>query len=176
MKQTIKQTVYLLALVATVIALIYVMQLRQRSSNSNLQPPDTKSSPQNCAPTPQPPMVSGSNTPTPDLDQFGTELAPASSVTPLPISKVTDLAKRLTDEDKVYVYVMRCEGTFELFLVGPNTILTQTIPLKPGDVILDSIPSSSSRHPPPRATVTPTRNRKPPRTGQPYPPPGTPYP
>lgn len=177
MKQAIKQLIYLLTLVVMVISLIYIMQLRQHiSATSNFQ--SVKPTLRICAPTPQPPVVTGPNTPTPNVYQFETEPAPASSVTPLPISKITDLAPGLADRDKVYVYIMRCEGTFELFLVAPNTILTQTIPLNPGDVILNWIPPSSLiGQPPPRVTATSTPTRTPTRTGQPYPPPpGTPYP
>ncbi len=99
-----------------------------------------------CVPTPLPPTdVVGTPTPTPVPSEFGTppSVRPPS-VTPLPLSKTTDLAPDLPDNEKAYVYVFRCNGTYELFLVRPAGVeTTQTIPLQAGDIILHAFPPAS---------------------------------
>jgi hypothetical protein len=117
-------------------------------------------------------VSSGPNTPTPRPNENGIISKPAPSVTPLPVTRIVDLAQGLDDKDKVYVYVMRCNGTFELFLVRPNTTFSEAVVLQPGDVILDWIsPASLMGKQPPRTTpasvITPTQEVRS------YPPPGT---
>lgn len=67
----------------------------------------------------------------------------ASSVTPLPIARVTDLASDLPDSDKVFVYVQRVDQSFELFKVRSNANLSVTIPMQPGDIVFNVIPPAS---------------------------------
>lgn len=133
----------LLALLALGISLSFAL----KQNPAILQPIATTSSTQQCVPTPHPPTDTGTKTSTPALSEYGTPpLTHSPSVTPLPISAITDLATDLPDEDKVYVYVFRCNGTFELFLVrpgGPNADIATAIPLQPGDVIWDWIPPAS---------------------------------
>ena len=119
----------------------------------------------------------GLNTPTPKPDEFGTIPKLAPSVTPLPLSKITDLATDLPEKDKVHVYVMRCSGSFELFLLNPNMKIAAVVPLQPGDVILDWIPPASLLgHRPPAIISQPSQTNLP--AGTPYPLSGTqvPYP
>lgn len=111
-----------------------------------------------CAPTPQGAQDGGPRTPTPLLSEFGTPPAVAApTVTPLPISKKTDLAPSLAERDKAFVYVMRCRGEFELFLVPPDAFgkgISTTLSLQSGDVILSYAPPASMMgHRPPDPTI-----------------------
>jgi hypothetical protein len=173
----IKLIVFILALAIVSIALIFNVKLPRSSANSTLQPPGVSSTPQKCFPTPQAAVIAGTRTPTPRRGQVVTP-APVVAATSLPLSKTTDLAPGLADEDKVYVYVMHCDGTFELFKVNPNIPLSQAIPLKPNDVILEwDPPASMIGHQPPSDNTIPTQSGTPmPLQPPPYPPPGTPYP
>ncbi len=115
-------------------------------------------SPTQCVPTPVlNPTYTGTLTPTPGPSDYGTLPPPAPSVTPLPISKITDLAPDLSNEEKVYVYVHKCNGTYELFLIRPGgatAVISDVVPLQEGDVILNWIqPASMMGHVPPRATT-----------------------
>ncbi len=105
-----------------------------------------------CVPTPLPPTdVVGTLTPPPEPFEYAPPAASAPSVTPLPLSKTTDLAPDLPDRDKAYVYVFRCNGTYELFLVRPADVETRrTIPLQAGDTIRYWDPPASLMgvHPP----------------------------
>ncbi len=126
------------------IALIFVFSTLQSQSGASLLQP---TSPLPCVSTPdlrsQPSKPSTSGLPLP-------------TVTPLPLSKTSDLAPDLSDRDKVHVYVMHCNGTFELFLIRPNTVSSKTVPLQPGDVILDWAPPASLMGPPPRPGTSAT--------------------
>ncbi len=127
----------LAALCILVIALIFVFSSLRSQAGAGLIHP-TSSFP--CAPTPD--QRSKPSKP-------GTNSLPLPTVTPLPLAKTSDLAPDLSDRDKVYVYVMRCNGTFELFLIRPNSVFSDTIPLQPGDVILNWFPPASLMGPPP---------------------------
>jgi|GEM_PF-1843533 len=136
-----------------VLALAVALSFLMKKNPGLLQQTAAQSSPQ-CVPTPQLPTEGGNSTATPAPFEYGTPpLVNAPSVTPWPLAKITDLAMDLQDEDKVYVYVFRCNGTFELFLVrpgGPNADLSTAIPLQPGDIILDWMaPASLMGHYPP---------------------------
>lgn len=144
-----------LLVLALAVALSFLMRrnpaLRRQQTAAQSSPP--------CVPTPQPPTEVGISTFTPAPFEYGTPpLVNAPSVTPWPLAAITDLAIDLPDEDKVYVYVFRCNGTFELFLVrpgGPNADISTAILLQPGDVILDWMaPASLMGHYPPQVTAT----------------------
>ncbi len=148
----------LVAWCAFVIALLFIFSTLQGQSGAGLLRPN---SPSPCASTPD-----RSSKPS----KLGVSDLPSPTVTPLPLSRTKDLAPDLSDQDKVYVYVMRCNGTFELFLIRPNTVVSDTIPLQAGDVILNWFPPTSLMGPPPRpgsgATfgsplATPTRSSSP---------------
>ncbi len=128
----------LITLGILILALLFVFSTLQSQSGVSLLRP---TSPFPCAPTPNQHS---------EPSKLGTSVLPLPTVTPLPLSKTSDLAPDLTDRDKVYVHVMRCNGTFELFLIRPNTVFSETIPLQPGDVILDWAPPASLMGPPPR--------------------------
>jgi hypothetical protein len=174
----LKNLMYLVFILLLVFILVFAIRMQLETTNHNTQNTNLKPSQQACAPTPQLSIKEmGLNTPTPNPDEFGTIPKLAPSVTPLPISKMTDLATDLPDKDKVYVYIMRCSGDFELFLLNPNVKITEAIPLQPGDVILDWIPPASLMgHRPPIITSQPSPTNLP--DGTPYPLPGTqvPYP
>lgn len=162
----------------SILILVFSIRMQLGITNHNKQISNSQPSRQVCAPTPQLSIKEvGPNTPTPNPDAFGTIPEPGPSVTPLPISKINDLAADLSEEDKIYVYVMRCNGSFELFLLSPNVKIAEAIPLQPGDVILDWIPPSSLMgHRPPIVTAQASPVNF--SAGAPYPPPGTttPYP
>ena len=144
MKRTKSLIIPTLILAGILIGVVFILQSRPRRK---------------CAPTPAPPTLDiiSTRTPTPNPNQPGTPPPPEPSVTPLPLSKTTDLDPELANEDKMYVWVMRCEGTFELFLVRPVQNFKQLIPLNPGDVILDYAPPRSLfREPPPIPSHTQT--------------------
>ncbi len=107
--------------------------------------------PGTCVPTPLPPTdVVGTLTPSPKPFEYAPPAVMPPSVTPLPLSKITDLAPDLSDHDKAYIYVFRCNGTYELFLVRPAGVeTTRTIPLQAGDIIRYAFPPASLMGPPP---------------------------
>ena len=104
-----------------------------------------------CVPTPQlvAPEIDVRRTPTPPM---GEPLQPYADVgakvptqTAIPVSRVSDLAESVESADKTQVFVFRCDGRIELFLVGPDTKdVGSLIGLARGDTILNSIPSASS--------------------------------
>jgi len=112
-------------------------------------------SPTQCAPTPVL-WVTSADTSTPTPQPFEIVTPPFSpSVTPLSISKTTDLSPGVPEADKGQVIVFHCDGTFELFLSAGVAV-----PLQPGDVIIDSAPAPSAfgHQPPPTgvlSTITP---------------------
>jgi hypothetical protein len=174
----IKLIVFISALALVSVALIFNVQLRRSSANSAMQTPGAGTYSTKCTPLPQAAVIAGTKTPTPRRDQVVTP-APVIAATPLPISKTTDLAPGLSSEDKTHVFVMHCNGAIELFLVDPQAILPQALPLKSDDVILYVFPPESmmGHQPPPVNNTLPTQSGTPmPLQPPPYPPPGTPYP
>jgi hypothetical protein len=138
----------LLALGALVVVLVFFFQAQQNQSGMNLIQPASSST---CVPR----LTNQNQAPS----NPGTISPPyLPSVTPLPISKTTDLAPNLADQDKARVYVMRCSGAFEVFLIGPtNAEISKMIPLQTGDTVLSLVPAASSMgHRPPRADSTTT--------------------
>lgn len=80
------------------------------------------------------------------------------SETPLPVARVVDLAKSAAESEKGKVYVFRCDGTIDLYLVGPDTAKVETsVALGPGDVILRFLPAESVMgHIPPEVVASQT--------------------
>ena len=133
-----------IALCILVLALLFVFSsLRSPSGTSSIQPTLVST----CVPIPHDQHLVPS--------RHGTVFPLPPSVTPLPLSKTTDLAPNLADQDKARIYVMHCNGAFELFLIGPTTAeISKTIPLQAGDTILNSIAAASSMgHRPPSGPV-----------------------
>jgi hypothetical protein len=111
-----------------------------------------------CAPTSYWMEKIGADKTTPAPDVFDKVTAPpAPSVTPLPLKYVIDLAPGLDDKDKISVYIMRCDGSFELFLFGPSEEnIDDKVSLGLGDVIINiSLPALIKGSPPPGATMLP---------------------
>ena len=138
--RSVLQNVFALAalFVLTGSLLFIFSNLQDKTGTSALQ----STSPRPCVPTPDQHSAPS---------EIGASGLPLPTITPLPFSKTNDLAPELSNQDKVYVQVMRCNGTFELFLVRPNAVLSETIPLQSGDVILRWFPPASSMgHRPPR--------------------------
>ncbi len=130
----------LIGLCILVIALIFVFSsLRSPSGTSSLQPTLLST----CVPTPNNQNLAPS--------RLGIVLSPLPTVTLLPLSKTTDLAPNLADQDKARVYVMHCNGAFELFLIGPTTAeISKTLPLQAGDTVLNTVAAASAMgHRPP---------------------------
>lgn len=95
-------------------------------------------------------------------------LAPPT-FTPYPITKITDKAPELADEDKAHMIVRHADGTYELFLLGPGIIEPEKL-LLPGDkMILLSPPLSLMKSPPRPPTILPLAVPSPTRKLQPYP-------
>ena len=117
-----------------------------------------------CAPTPAliPADVEGPRTATPVMDSTAVPMEGASpaipSQTPLSVSRVIDLARNRTAADKSQLYIFRCDGTIDLYLVAPdNERVESIVALGPGDVIMRSIPPASSMgHYPPLDNPAPT--------------------
>ena len=94
-----------------------------------------------CVPTPQ--LIPSDNgakpTATPQMDvtaQSSVDLSKqVPSETPLPVARVVDLAKSVAESEKGKVYVFRCDGTIDLYLVGPDTARVETsVALGPGEL------------------------------------------
>src|SRR5262249_29576950 len=99
-------------------------------------------------------IVLGPATATPDnsLVQTPKPAVISPSVTPIPFSKVTDLAPDLPAKDKTQVIVYRCNGTYELYYIGYVPV-SEAVNLLPGDVIVNVIsPASLMGHVAPLAT------------------------
>lgn len=95
-----------------------------------------------------------------------------ASATPPVISKRTDLAKGLPDNQKLVVRVRRSGGMFEEFLIPRNfrgslTDLREVIGVLPGDVIVSSDPLVEVHSTPPVPTPVAPRQATP--TSVPYP-------
>lgn len=152
--------VLILALGALLIALVSI--IRQQAEITTASLPSTPTGTPTlfqCVPTPQPYQEVGTRTPTPRFGEITTPVF-SPSVTPIPYSKINDLSPRTADRDKANYAVYRCDGTFELFLVGSDLTsktLTETLGLRPGDIILFGAPPASMMgHHPPTPPVLPT--------------------
>lgn len=98
------------------------------------------------------------------------------TTTPFAISHIYDLNPQLDSRDKSYVYIYRCNGTMDLFLLGPNDNLSTSIVLGYGDVIYSAIqPASLMGHHPPIPTYLPAQTTISPAApnSSPYPAPAT---
>ena len=83
-----------------------------------------------------------------------------------------DLSPELSLRDKSEIVVFRCNGTYDLFLAGPEIDIDRRLNLKPGDVIISSAPPASLvGHEPPEPLDGPIIT---PVDSTPYPPPVTP--
>ena len=186
MKRSAGVTVGLLGLVALMLTVSFFStssMLQQFNPRGVIQ---TGTPLTTCSPTPQlfSPDDNEPRTPTPNSAEFTLETPiPGPSVTPLPVSQTFDLAQELPDSEKVFVYVYRCNGTYELFMVRPgepNSDISSGIPLNHGDIILFWVqPESMMGHQPPRVTSSPTASPLAPSTFGPpstNPAPGTAYP
>lgn len=96
------------------------------------------------------------------------------TVTPVPYKNVIDLDPLDTDEDKYQITVFRCNGDFDLFLVGMDRDFDESFYLEEGDIIINSIPPLSlmGKQPPEPERIT--TNSPTPKliTPVPYPVPG----
>ncbi len=147
----VKNSLGLLGLGLLALMLIFFFQAQKEQSGSGtFQSPvlaATASSTSKATPQPHLPTAG-------PLDEQRRKTPPSSlplpSVTPIPISKTTDLAPELREADKSKVYVKRANGTFEVFWIRPRDKASIVIPLQPGDVILHVIsPASLMGHQPP---------------------------
>ncbi len=118
-------------------------------------------------PTPTPPgytpVYTGTPpTATPYPGEVRTPAPPEPTPTPLPISKTTDLAPDLPDEEKSVCLVRYADETYGIFRIRPGTDISE-IPLNPGDLVVDCLPPASLtghyviKWTPTVAQVTPTR-------------------
>lgn len=138
-----------------------------------------------CVPLPQAPTEDPSTrTPTPDprtpqsADVTVTR-TPARSPTPIPFSSVVDLSPDIPPADKTTYIILRCDGSWEEYLAGPNIPMPTSIPLAYGDTIYNVLhPIGSAHHHEPTASLTPTIDLTiiltpsiTPYTPPPYPPP-----
>ena len=115
-----------------------------------------------CVPTPRwdPPDNGTARTATPSV--FATEASvgaknlPGPSTTPLPINRVIDMAKDSAEADKAQLYVYRCDGTIDLYLIRSGAMnVPSVLALGPNDIVLNSVPPASSMgHYPPRSDST----------------------
>jgi hypothetical protein len=124
-----------------------------RTPTNTIPPPPDPSK----VPTP----IGTPNTPTPNPQQIGTPQPSQPSITPLPISKITDKAPQLAEDQKAKLYVLHPDGTYELFLIDYAT--DSKTYLLPGDVFVDLVPPralighDAPKQPPPFvATLTTT--------------------
>ena len=111
-----------------------------------------------CKPLPTEPPISGTRTATPNiLTPYASPAVPLPTSVPVPTPHIVDLAPYLPFEDKLEVYVYRCNGQEDLVLVDPNEDPHKVIPLAEGDVILVvGPPASSMGHQPPTVQPSPT--------------------
>lgn len=133
----------LLALGVLIVVLMFFFRSQQGQFGTGaIQSPVATVTPKPHLPTADSSQMRGKASPPSPID--------APSVTPLPISKTTDLAPELRQEDKAQVYVKRSNGTFEIFWVRPTAEFSKTIPLQRGDIIFDIVsPASMMGHQPP---------------------------
>jgi len=95
-----------------------------------------------CVPIPVDAQNSGTLTPTPN--RYSTSIIHISpSVTPRSFAHVFDLSPELPLNEKSQIEVFRCNGSFDLYLAGPNVDVDPAIELDSGDIIISSSPPAS---------------------------------
>jgi hypothetical protein len=131
---------------------------------------NTPTRPINCVPLPQELEDNLPLTPTPD--HFVSQIPNSRpTVTPRSYTNTFDLNPELPIQDKSQIVVFRCDGYLDLYLVGPDTNIDQTITLAPGDIIISSAPPRYLMgQKPPEPQNRPTMITL---TPLPYPPPNT---
>jgi hypothetical protein len=112
---------------------------------ANFPPPPTLTlRPANCVPLPRPTQDPSTRTPTPDMSKPRTPApyVPGPTITPLPFTRVVDLDPGFPMEDKHFVEVFGCDGTYSIWFLGMWRN-TDVVPLQPGDLVLYDWPGSN---------------------------------
>jgi hypothetical protein len=101
----------------------------------------------------------------PNTKNMTNEILP--SVTPIPFMHKYDLSPDIDPKDKWEATVYRCDGSFDKYLGGVNINSQFSIPLGPGDIIINSAPPASmmGQQSPRYSDITP----QPKGTNPPYP-------
>ena len=160
-------------------AILVAAQMINQPDQTQMRPPPlptfltspSPTRPSYCKPLPR--KTPSNSTPTPTQNRFASQVpAYQPSVPPMIFTNTFDLSPELLPQDKWEIVVFRCNGTFDLFLAGPQININQSIKLEPGDVMLSAGPPlSMTGHQPPEPSRSPTTI---PTTSTPYPPPGNP--
>ena len=61
------------------------------------------------------------------------------TTTPRPIAHTYDLSPNSKDIDRAIVFVFRCNGTYDQFIIGPGVKYPQDLHLQAGDTIIDML-------------------------------------
>jgi hypothetical protein len=129
--------------------------------------------PAKCVPLPVYKDMTAPNTPTPDRSKQTGEYPPSlsPSVTPYPVKMTVDLSPELALSDKAQIYVFRCNGDMELYLINPEADLAKTVGLNEGDIIYTIIPPATlmGNRPPENTLLPPTLHIPTTVTSMPYP-------
>lgn len=142
-----------LILAALVVAVALTLGLQHGESGSGVlqsltmrptpRPPTKTPSASASRTAPEPTAAAATSSSTPEPSEFGTPPAvEAPSVTPLPISKVIDLAPELPQNEKAEARVKCPDGTYQIFLIRPD-MSTSELPLEPGCVVIRLAPPGS---------------------------------
>lgn len=114
----------------------------------------TPTRPSYCAPLPNEAVDYSTLTITPN--RFSSQVSYSRpTVTPRKYDLTIDLSAEISIKEKSQIIIFRCNGTFDLYLIGPEINITERIILSPGDLIISSIPPASQmgRKPPKYATA-----------------------
>jgi len=143
-----------------------VVPLATPTTMSTHPSPTLVGTPTPALPTPTPPGYTPVYTGTPPTaTPYPGEIRPPAvfvTPTPLPISKITDLAPDLPNEEKSVCLVRYADETYGIFRIRPGTDISE-IPLNPGDLVIDCLPPASLtghyvvKWTPTVAQVTPTK-------------------
>jgi hypothetical protein len=119
----------------------------------------TATRPSRCVPLPVEKNIS-IRTPTPkDYSQSGpTAFAPTT--TPIPLKSSYDFDPSIPMDQKSSVVILRCNGDWEEYWLGPGRSLTESVKLDEGDVVWLSAPPTSAmgkRPPEPTKKITVTK-------------------
>ena len=117
--------------------------------------------PPHCVPLIKDTVEEYSPTATPERGK-GKRVPVSATATPIPSQNVYDLSPELNEQEKAFIAIYRCDGSYEAYWLGPEISLEAAIQLQEGDIILQVIQP---------ARLVGAKPTKEPKDPYPYPPP-----
>lgn len=142
----------ILTIVTPALNQLNVLNLPTKQLNTTIRTL-TPTRPSYCAPLPIQVVYYSTLTITPD--RFSTQgYYSKPTITPRIYNQTIDLSPEISIKEKSQIIIFRCNGTFDLYLLGSEININEKIILSPGDLIINTIPPASlmGRKPPKYAT------------------------